>query len=401
MMKRTAAILFAAVGLILLNTAISGARQSAKPARYLYVWAGTGTHHESGKNMLVVIDVDPASSKYMQVLNVLTVDTAGGMPHHTDLALPPQGPLFANDYAKDRSYLIDFKDPVNPKLIGRTASVPGASAMHSFAKLPGGHTLATIQYGDSASKGRPGKLAEFDDKGRLIRYASSADSSSKDPAIRTYSLTTLPAIDRVVTTSSPMDSERPANVVQVWRIPDLKLLSTLEVPKAETDSAWMFPFEVETLGDGRSVLMNTYYCGFYWITGLDSKPKIERVMVMDQPKNIGCSVPMRAGNFMVMPIAYGHRYATIDITDPAHPKEISSLETDSTFFPHWISGDPGSDRVVVTDQGDGEPMVRIAHFDKTSGKMKWDDRFKLSFANVSWPNGVKGRVQPHGAVFVP
>ena len=351
--------------------------------------------------MLVVIDVDPASAKYMQVLNVLTVDTAGGMPHHTELALPSQGPLFANDYARDRSYLIDFKDPVNPKLIGRTASVPGASAMHSFAKLPSGHTLATIQFGDSASKGRPGKLAEFDDKGQLVRYASAADSTSKNPAIRTYSLTTLPAIGRVVTTSSPMDSERPANVVQVWSIPDLKVLSTIEVPKTETDSAWMFPFEVQTLGDGRSVMVNTYYCGFYLITSLDSKPKMERVMVMDHPKNIGCSVPMRTGNFVIMPIAYGHRYATIDITDPAHPKEIASLAADSTFFPHWISGDPGSDRVVVTDQGDGEPMVRVAHFDKVTGKMKWDDGFKMSFANVSWPNGVKGKVYPHGAVFVP
>ena len=351
--------------------------------------------------MIVVIDADPASAKYMQVLNVLTVDTAGGMPHHTELTLPSQGPLFANDYAKDRSYLIDFKDPVNPKLVGRTASVPGSSMMHSFAKLSNGNTLATVQYGDSASKGRPGTLAEFDNKGGLVRYTSSADSSSTNPAIRTYALTTLPAIDRVVTTSSPMDSERPANVVQVWRIPDLKLLTTLPVPESTTDSAWRFPFEVETLGDGRSVMMNTYYCGFYWITGLDSKPKIERVMTMDHPKNIGCSVPMRSGNFMVMPIAYAHRYATIDITDPAHPRETASLETDSTFFPHWISADPGSDRVVVTDQGDGEPMVRIAHFDKVTGKLKWDDRFKLSFANVSWPNGVKGRVQPHGAVFVP
>ncbi|HEX6576031.1 MAG TPA: hypothetical protein VF042_13775, partial [Gemmatimonadaceae bacterium] len=379
---------------------LTAARQNAKPARYLYVWAGTGTHHERGKNMIVVIDVDPKSPKYTQVLNVLTVDTAGGMPHHSELALPSSGPLFVNDYGMDRSYLIDFKDPVHPKLAGRTAAVPGGSMMHSFARLPNGNTLATIQFGDSGTKGKPGKIAEFDNKGQLVRYSSSADSTSSNPAIRTYALSTVPALDRVVTTSSPMDSERPANVVQVWSIPDLKLLATLQVPTA-ADSAYMFPFELETLGDGRSVMMNTYYCGFYWITGLDSKPKMERVMAMDHPKNIGCSVPMRAGNFVVMPIAYAHRYATIDITDPAHPKEISSFETDSTFFPHWISGDPGSDRVVVTDQGDGEPMVRIAHFDRMTGKMRWDDKFKLSFANVSWPNGVKGKVTPHGAVFVP
>ena len=102
-----------------------------------------------------------------------------------------------------------------------------------------------------------------------------------------------------------------------------------------------------------------------------------------------------------MPIAYGHRYATLDISDPSHPREVSSLATDSTFYPHWISRDPGSDRVIVTDQGDGPPMVRLGRFDAKTGKLSWDERFKLSFHHVEWPNGYKGMVMPHGAVFVP
>jgi hypothetical protein len=196
-------------------------------------------------------------------------------------------------------------------------------------------------------------------------------------------------------------SERTADVVQVWRLSDLKLLKTVRVPEVTTDSAYRYPFELRTLADGKSVMINTYYCGFYRLTGIESEPKIERVMVMAHPKNIGCSVPIIDGKYMVMPIAYGHRYATIDISNPAHPREIASLATDSTFYPHWISRDPGSDRVIVTDQGDGEPMVRLGHIDAATGKMRWDNRFKLSFANVNWPNGTKGRVMPHGAVFVP
>jgi hypothetical protein len=156
-------------------------------------------------------------------------------------------------------------------------------------------------------------------------------------------------------------------------------------------------------------LMNTYYCGFYTITNLDSDPKIERVMVMEHPKNIGCSVPIIAGKYMVMPIAYAHRFATLDISDPAHTHEVASISMDSTFFPHWIARDPLSDRVVVTDQGDGVPMVMLGRFDETTGKLTWDDRFKdagamkpgVSFLNVSWPNGFKGKVVPHGALFVP
>ena len=197
-----------------------------------------------------------------------------------------------------------------------------------------------------------------------------------------------------------MDSERTDDVVQVWRMSDLKLLKTLRVPEG-ADSAHRYPFEVRTLADGKTVMLNSYYCGFYLITGLESDPKIERVMRMEQPKNIGCSVPVIAGKYMVMPIAYAHRYATLDISDPAKPVEVASVQMDSTFFPHWIARDPGSDRIVVTDQGDGPPMVMLGRFDAAKGKLTWDDKVKLSFLNVSWPNGVKGKATPHGAVFVP
>jgi hypothetical protein len=357
---------------------------------------------QKGLDMIAVIDANPASSKYGTVIDVLNVDSAGSMPHHSELELPQTGPLFVNDYGAGRSYMIDFKDPARPKLAGTVSDVPHTRLPHSFARLPNGHVVGTIQFGDKTVEGDPGGLAEFDNKGKLVRYTTSADPSMPGAHIRTYALTTLPAIDRIVTTSSPMDpSERTANVVQVWRMSDLKLLKTVSVPEVKTDSAYMYPFELKTLADGRSVMMHTYYCGFYRLTDVATEPKIERVMVMEHPKNIGCSVPIIEGKYMVMPIAYGHRYATLDISDPAHPREVASLETDSTFYPHWISRDPGSDRVVVTDQGDGPPMVRLGHFDSKTGKLTWDDRFKLSFKHVEWPNGVKGMVMPHGAVFVP
>jgi hypothetical protein len=132
-------------------------------------------------------------------------------------------------------------------------------------------------------------------------------------------------------------------------------------------------------------------------------------MAMEQPKNFGCSVPIIAGHFMLMPIAYAHRYATLDISDPSHPVEVSSVATDTTFFPHWVARDPGSDRVVVDDQGDGVPLVMIGHFNATTGALTWDEKFRdpgsakpgVSFMNGTWPNGFKGMVMPHGAVFVP
>lgn len=389
-----------------MSTSDSGLAKA--PSRYLYVWAGTGHDSTPGLNMVTVLDANPASKGYGAVLAALTVDSSGLMPHHTEVVLPAKGPLFANDYNGDKSFMIDFSDPVNPRSNGRVAPVPGGRKVHSFDRLPNGNVLATYQFGDGKVKGDPGGLAEFDPQGKLVRSGSSRDPAFPDAEIRTYALAVLPKIDRVVTTSSPMEMVRTANVVQVWRLSDLHLLETLPVPQVAGDSAGMYPFEVRALDDG-SVLMNTYYCGFYHVTNLDTKPQIARVLAMPQPANIGCSVPLITGNFWIMPIAYAHRFATIDISDPAHPKEVASFPTDSTFFPHWISADPRSDRVVFSDQGDGVPMVKLAHLDKATGLLTWDESFRdpgakkpgVSYHRAIWPNGVKGMAMPHGALFVP
>jgi hypothetical protein len=343
------------------------------------------------------------------VLAALTVDSAGHMPHHTEFALPAKGAFFANDFSGNKSFMIDYSRPTAPRLSGRVATVPSGYKLHSFARLANGHVIATVQFGDSSVSGRPGMLAEFDESGKLVRTGSARDVGFPGARIRTYALTLLPRIDRIVTTSSPMDTEHTAHVVQVWRLSDLKLLKTMPVPENGTDSSHMYPFEVRTLSDGRTALVNTYYCGFFRVTGVDTDPKIERVLTMPLPRNVGCSVPVIAGHFMVMPIAYAHRYATIDLSDPAHIREVASFPTESNFYPHWAAADPGSDRLVFTDQGDGPPKVVLAHFDRATGRLSWDQGFRdagsatpgVSYHRAQWPNGLKGMLMPHGALFVP
>lgn len=393
---------------ILLAVAANGANAqgAARHSRYLYVWAGTGSETVKGIDMMTVLDADPSSNGYGSVRAAITVDTNGRMPHHTEFVAPRAGALFANDFDGDKSFLVDFSRPESPRLTRRLAKVPGGFQLHSFVRLSNGHVLASVQFGDSSISGRPGGLAEFDAKGNLLRTSWSRDSTFPNARIRTYAITVVQSANRIVTTSSPMTKEKTAHVVQVWRLSDLTLLKTLAVPVVAGDSAHRNPFEVRTLADG-SVLLNTYWCGFYRITNIATEPRMERVLTL--PESNGCSVPVIAGHFMVMPIAYAHRYATIDISDPAHPKEVASFRTDSTFFPHWAAADPLSDRMVFTDQGDGEAMVKVAHFDRTTGALSWDAAFKdpgstspgVSYHRASWPNGVKGMAMPHGAVFVP
>ena len=393
--------------LALFITAPGGAQRArtAGPSRYLYVWAGTGGDTTRGIDMMTVIDADPTSRAYGTVRAALTVDSAGNMPHHTEFTAPRHGVLAANDFSGDKSYLVDFGTPEKPRLAGRLDRVPGGRRLHSFERLDNGHLLATVQFSTDSEPGHPGALAEFDQHGKLLRTGWSRDAAFPGARIRTYALAVVKAADRIVTTSSPMDNEKTADVIQVWRLSDLKLLKTLSVPATPGDSSSRYPFEVRALADG-SVMMNTYYCAFYHVTGLTGSPSIARVLVM--PGNSGCSVPVILGRYMVMPIAYAHRYATLDLADPQHPRAVASFATDSTFFPHWASVDPGTNRIVVTDQGDGAPMVKIMRLDPSTGRLSWDERFRdrgaatpgVSYHRARFPNGVTGMAMPHGAVFV-
>ena len=389
----------------------AGCGRPAQPARFLYVWAGTGHSREhAGTDFLAILDANPDSPSYGHILGARAITNAGVMPHHAEFVLPAGRPLFANDFTTGKSFLIDHSNPASPRLLTTIDSIPGFRQPHSFARLHDTLVLATLQFGDSTVAGNPGGLAQFDASGRLLRTASSQDSSFPGARIRTYGLTLLPEIDRAVSTSSPMDTERTANVIQVWRLSDFTLLKTVRMPGIQGDSVEYYPFEARTLADGRTVFLNTYHCGFYRITDLDqAEPRVDLVLSMREPRRIGCSVPVVSGSFWVMPVAYAHTIVTLDISDPAHPKEVFQLPTDSTFFPHWLAADPGSDRLVVTEQGDGPPRVMMARLDPSTGRLSWDERFReadslrlgVSFNRARWPNGLTGSAMPHAALFVP
>jgi len=388
-----------------------GCAAAPHPARYLYVWAGTGhPPTQAGTDFIAVLDADPASPSYGQVLRATSLAEGGLMPHHSEFTLPAGRPFFANDFSTGRSFLIDAHDPQSPRLLKTIDSIPGYRHPHSFARLADTLVYATLQFGDSTRAGNPGGLAEFSADGRLLRTASSRDSSFPGARIRTYGITLLPMIDRVLTTSSPMDTEQTAHVVQIWRLSDLTLLKTLAVPGIPGDSVEHYPFEARTLSDGRTVFLNTYYCGFYRITGLDqAEPRIELVLSMREPRRIGCSVPVQTGRFWVMPIAYSHLLVTLDLSDPSHPREVSRLPTDSTFYPHWLAADPGTDRLILTEQADGPPRLLMLRLNRSTGQLSWDPGFRdagasrpgVSFDRPTWPNGLAGMAMPHAALFVP
>jgi len=389
------------VGTIVVVT-MSAFRQPPRPASYLYVW--TGDVDRASSDFLAVIDVRRGSATYAQVISTVPVAAKGTGPHHTEHQVERDGILFANGFGAGRTFRFDVNQAASPKLLGSFTTVGGYSFPHSFVQLAGGHLLGTFQ-GYGSTNTPPGGLVELDRQGRLVRASSARASGFDTLDMRPYSLAVLPAIDRVVSTSTDMLADHGAHL-QIWRLSDLALLHTIPLPTTKGGDGHrqhhLFPGEPRTLADGKTVLLATFTCGFYRVSAIDSpEPQIDFVKAFG---GLDCAVPVLVGNRWVQTIPDEHALVTLDVSDAMHPRELSRVTFDSTFRPHWMAYDAPSGRLVVND---GEQSLQLVTMNATTGALAIDSAFRdrgaklpgVSFERASWPHGATGPARPHGSVF--
>ena len=155
-------------------------------------------------DFLAVIDADPASPTYGKLMTTLITDQQNSQIHHTEYVMPVSGMLFANDHLAGRTFILDVRDPLQPKIVTSFTDMDGYMHPHSYVRLPNGHVLATFQHAhhDTApgQMGTHGGLVEIDDTGKVIRSASTADPAFPNALLMPYSLVVLPELDRA---SSP------------------------------------------------------------------------------------------------------------------------------------------------------------------------------------------------------
>lgn len=415
---------------VLLGLAACGAPDA--PGQRLYVWMGDveGDHSD----FLAVFDIDSASATYGDVMTTLPVDLHHSLPHHTEYAMPAAGePLFANAHMAEQVLLFDLTDASNPRVRRTLDPVPGLRYPHDMVPLPNGNVLVGYLRsdgpspvpGDSLVPGGHGGLAEFTRAGDLVRSASAADPAVDQP-VRPYSFAMLPEIDRLVVTSAPMMEEHSADVVQIWSLSELRLLQTLELPPALlpdgsplrtrnastgelAPSGHTYPFEPRVMPDG-SVLFNAFGCGMYRLHGLErDSVAIDNVLTLDVPEEAGlgaCGIPVHTGDFWVMTMGGANALVTLDVSDPARPREVARLDTGEDFAPHWLAKDPRSNRLIVGAENGGEDRMLMVHLDPVSGALSWDERLRartglpgIDFRRAAWPHGETGDAFGHAALF--
>lgn len=391
---------------LLMGCGASGALAQAKRASdFLYVW--TGSADTTQPDFLAVLDVRPTADRYGRLVTTVAVPGRRNRPHHTEHEMPPDGRLFANGFATGRTFIFDMSDPARPRLDGQFGDVAGLKHPHSFLRLANGNVLATFQMQHDSLGAAPGGLAELTNRGRMVRHAS-ADRPGVDRRIRPYSAVVVPKLDRVVSTTTDMDGDAPIAAVQVWRLSDLRLLRTFDLPQGPRGDEAAFTAEPRLLADGKTVLVSTFDCGLYLLTGLNGpSPAGQLVASFPRKKDTSCAVPVIAGHYYLVTVPAWSAVVSLDISDPAKPREVSRVVLGDQDVPHWIALEPNHARVVITGYGNLANRVVLAAFDEATGRLTLDRHFREEGAtepgvrmdNESWPHGGHGRGVPHGAVF--
>jgi hypothetical protein len=395
---------------LLPGTEVAAEQATVASNHSLFVWVGDRDKQDN--DFLLVIDADPRSATFGRMVTSLRTDQKTVRPHHTEYTMPASGMLFANDHDAGRSFVLDVRDPLHPSVVTSFNDLGGFAHPHSYLRLPNGNVLASFQHDhanmQTGSRGKSGGLVEIDDRGNLVRAASNADPAFADSLLMPYSLVVLPEIDRVVSTNSSMhdDDLLSGTTYQVWRLSDLKLLRTAYFDPGEQAYAHISPEEPRVGPDG-SVYVQSLACGVERITGIATDaPKA--TLVHTFPGN-WCGVPVIVGRYFIQSVPAVHGYIALDLSDPAHPVEVSRLQISDDYYPHWSAWDPATERLVITPKpqgSDASDRMYLLKIDPKTGALSVDAAFRdtdgkagFSFAARAWPHGWTGKGLPHGAVF--
>lgn len=204
----------------------------AAPKKHSYLFAWCGDIDKKASDFLAVIDADPDSSRYGQVLRTLPTGVAGSVPHHTEIEMPRGGFLMANGFEAGRTWVFDLRAPLKPRIVTSFGDIDGYMHPHTFFRLPNGNVLTTFQYrGGHEPTSEGGGLVEIDNRGHELRSGSAVDTAAPGRLIRPYSVELFPAFDRIVSTNTAMhEKDGKSDTVQIWQLSTLQVLRTVLQP---------------------------------------------------------------------------------------------------------------------------------------------------------------------------
>ena len=103
----------------------------------LHVRVG-GRVRRKGEDFIAVIDANPDSPHYGELVTSAASGIVSQQVHHTEYWMPDSAQLFANDHMSGDTVVFDLSDPLKPRVRARFHDLAGFSHPHSFLRLPDG-----------------------------------------------------------------------------------------------------------------------------------------------------------------------------------------------------------------------------------------------------------------------
>lgn len=385
----------------------------------LYVWASDEAH--VAPDFLVVIDFDPTSPSYGQILKTVPLPPPGNVgnePHHCHVSADERvlacGGLLSLLKGQDGIFFFDVTDARNPKFMFSTHAA-NSSITDDFLPLPGGGFLVSNM--GSATGGAGGRIVEFDSS--LNVRAEYPATSPADGTFNPHGMDADFSKNLLVTS----DFVNPVTTLNVWSGP-VELRSSVrfwDLAKRQITRTVFLPDQAGTMdvklipGDphGRAVTANMFTGLVYtvdptdgsYVQSFDCDSIVPHVVVPVRGGMTQLLAMPRSGRRMIFGSFQAGQIGLLDITNPNHFTQVSIVNLGLNAGPHMIHLTPNGQRLVVSDyfldEGDfgkihfaGDHKVRV--IDVSEDALTIDPKFLPIDFNTAFPTGP---AQPHGVAF--
>jgi len=384
----------------------------------LLVWASDKAH--VGPDFLAVIDFDPDSPQYGDVLRTVPLTGAGAVgnePHHVGLSRDGRtlalGGLLSVLRGQDQVFFFDVGDPRNPTFI-RSDNPPGASITDEFAPLANGGFLVTFMGGGNGAA--PGRVVEYN---AATGFVQSFPATPPDDGFNPHGISLDEAHNLMVTSDfiCPLrtlhvhggDIALVRGSVRVWDLAQRTITRTIAVGSpaspAGTMEVQLIPgdrrLRAFTAGmiDGKLYLVDTqdgtatpvFDFGALAVGGVPAMPQLLKMN--------------RAGTRLFVTLNGAGKVVMFDIGQPRRPKLLSVVDLGADSGPHFLRLTSDERRLVVTDYFLVEDLApggivnvegdhKIHVIDVRDDRLELDRDFDVDF-DRDIPTGP---ARPHGVV---
>jgi hypothetical protein len=424
---------------------VAGCRRGPEPEPfrgepYLVVWAGDADRQST--DFLAVLDADFSAETYGKVVRTYPVRSRGNEPRRITTALRDDRRVFLTGLLTNRTFVFDFRQPLAARLLGVDEAGRDRRlwAPHDVVSLPDGGVVVACS--DSARfrgdprdlLGAPGGLVKLDADAQLVREVPAADTRARHLIAAPSGAAASPLVGRLATTSTAKGytatarGERtPGIAVSLWSWPELGLLHTVALPVGPRGEENLGPATPTFLHRRPFLLVNTDQGGGLYVSdsaGTDA-PTFRLAWDFGAGALAGGAAVTPDDRFYVVALGGSNRVVSLDVSDPWHPKPVSSVRLDRDPLapdaarrggPQALAMSADGTRVAVADWGvdvpgwqqDGDLRVYLLRLDPATGQLRIDGGFRdeatgevgVRFDRQSWPHGDTGAARPAALVFV-